>query len=244
MKISKNELPSSLTITGDGLSDMVRYLPYPAHVKDIQSGKYMLSNQENVEIYGMDKVDDIIGMTVHDLDSRMRSRWGITYAKVIDQLDYEVNDKNTTRVDENRVLVNSEGLLRLQTMVKIPAQGFDNKPKAILTFSYDLLDRLNNNDLFQLYLKKYVKKYDAIKYFLIHLNIDEYFYSNQKKDFPSEKQILVMLALAEQRNYKRIAAQLNIAYKTVESHIAKLKEKITSGNLDQMVYRLRRRGHI
>lgn len=243
MKIPEDKLPNDVMISGDILSDIVQYLPHPAHVKDIKSGKYVLSNKENVEIYGIKKTNDIIGTTVHDLDTTMRPRWGGAYADVIDRLDYDVNDKSSTVTDKNRVLVNSEGLLRLQTMVKIPAKGFDNKPKAILTFSYNLLDHLNDYDLFQLYLNKYAKKSDAIKYFLKHLGVDEHFYFNERKNFPSEKQVLVMLTLAEQNNYKRVAAALDIAYKTVDSHILKLKNKIISGSLDHIVHQIRKRRH-
>ncbi len=240
-EIIEEKLLNDVMISGDILSNIVQHLPHPAHVKDIKSGKYVLSNKENVEIYGIEKANDIIGTTVHDLDSKMRPRWGKVYVGVVDRLDYDVSDKSTTVTDKNRVLVNSEGLLRLQTMVKIPAKGFDNKPKAILTFSYNLLDSINDCGLFQLYINQYTRKTDAIKYFLKHLEADKHFYFNERKNFPSKKQVLVLLALAEHGNYKRVAAVLDIAYKTVESHILKLKNKITSGNLDQIIHQIRKR---
>ncbi len=102
---SEDMLPGDVMISGDILSNIVQHLPHPAHVKDIKSGKYVLSNKENVEIYGIKKTNDIIGTTVHDLDCKMRPRWGKVYVGVVDRLDYDVREKNSTVTDKNRVLV-------------------------------------------------------------------------------------------------------------------------------------------
>lgn len=235
---------NKLTITGEVLTDFVQHLPLSAHVKDIKTGKYLLSNKTNSRIYGIEDEEEIIGLTVHDLDRKMYSKWGKEYAKIVYKLDREVKKKNYVVKDEGRVIFDSKGLLRLQTMIKIPVRGINNKIKCIFTFSQNLTDRIDHFDLFKLYLHQYLKKRDAIQSFLAHLQIDHFFYFDERKDCPSEKQVLVMLALSEQHNYKSVARLLNINYKTVESHIFQLKYKIIFGSLDKVIVQIRKRNWV
>lgn len=241
MKRKSIDKLNKLKVTGEILTDFVQYLPLSAHVKDIKTGKYLLSNKTNSRIYGIEDEEEIIGLTVYDLDKRMQSKWGKEYAQTIYKLDREVSKKNYVVKDEGRVICDSKGLLRLQTMIKIPVRGINNKIKCIFTFSQNLTGCIDHWELFQLYLNKYQKKRDAIKLFLTHLQVDHYFHFNERKDCPSEKQVLVMLALAEQNNYKTVAKLLNVTYKTVESHIFQLKDKIVFGNLDKVIIQIRKK---
>lgn len=228
-----------LSLNGDLLYNFINHLPHPWHIKEVETGKYILSNHANVKIYGLRNPDEIIGLTVHDLNHKMQ--WGIQYIDLIEQLDQQTKKTREVMLDHDRVLVGDRGLLRLQTMVKVPLKGLDERVKAILTYSYNVVDRLTDFELFTLYLKQYQKKREAIKCFLIHINASKYFNLSLRNAMPSVKQVLVLIALSEHRNYKNAAKTLNISYKTLESHIVGIKNKLVNVGLDQIVFNIRNR---
>jgi hypothetical protein len=239
MELRHKYFIQDLSLSGDLLYNFIHHLPHPWHIKEVKTGQYILSNQANVKIYGLRNPDEIIGLTVHDLNHKMQ--WGMQYIDLIEQLDQQTKKRKQVMLDNDRVLVGDRGLLRLQTMVKVPLKGLDERVKAILTYSYNVVDRLTDLELFTLYLKQYQKKREAIKYFLTHLNINRYFNLSIRNALPSMKQVLVLIALSAHRNYKNSAKTLNISYKTLESHIVGIKNKLVNVGLDQIVFNIRNR---
>ncbi len=46
-------------VAGDHLFNFISSLTEPAHIKTIKDGKYIFSNESNLEIYGLSNVNDI-----------------------------------------------------------------------------------------------------------------------------------------------------------------------------------------
>lgn len=212
-------------IAGDALFDFVSSMPEPAHVKDSKNGKYIFSNQGNLEIYDLKNVNNIIGATVHDLDGFMRPFWGENFVKCIDELDYRVKDKKETVVDKNRVFLDKFGLVHIQNMTKVPVLNNNKQAKAVLTLSYDLTRTTDLFSLFKMYKGIYPKKTTAISYFKKYLKIDQFFYETL-----TEKEILCLLYMKRNKCHKSTAAAMNISLKTVETHVSHIirKSKIYS----------------
>ena len=219
----------------DGLFDFVQHLPNPAHVKNIQTGKYLLSNKNNARIYAIENEADLVGLTVRDIE-------GNDYVDVVNELDAQVRTQKIQLIDERRVVVNRNGILRLQTMHKIPIRGFTHKqPQCILTLCHDFINYLTSAELFSLYLKAYPQKPLSILLYLKHIKVDHYFKSHDFYDAPSHKQILILLKIAELSDYGRVAQALNMTRKAIDYHISNLKEKIHCGGINQLIVDLRNR---
>lgn len=124
-------------------------------------------------------------------------------------------------------------------MVKIPIKSRNNT-SYLLTWREKLTNNYSYTELLQLYLINFSNQTEAIKSFLIYLDLAKYFNCNQRKTSPSEQQLRIILALADNRNYKNIAQFLGIAYKTVEAHIYQLKHKLLFGSLEILVEELRK----
>lgn len=113
-KVYKN-----LSISGESLIDLIQHLPNSAHLKDIKTGQYILSNKNNAKIYDFEDENKIIGLIVDDIENQ-------DYVNVVHQLDYQVIQQNSCVNDHCRLVHNRNGILRLQNMLKIPITGFDN----------------------------------------------------------------------------------------------------------------------
>lgn len=228
-------LPNQFSALGDFLSNFIEALPDSAHVKDSKTGKYVLSNQTNLEFYGIKSVNDLVGLTVHDLDQFMNSRWGNKFAKTVDALDYEVY-ANRHRVNDKRVVLTKNGFIRLQNMIKIPVIGMNGSVTGVFTLSYDLTKDI---DLFQLYeyYKQYYSKNEAIDKFLNYLNLDQFFHEN-----PTDAEILVLLTMRIDNSYKWSANKLGIRVKTVEIHSGHIRNKLKGISLHQLLGYIRNHG--
>lgn len=76
---------------------------------------------------------------------------GPDYVKAVHHLDAEVKIENKQISDQQRVIVNRNGILRLQTMLKISVSGcYNQQTQGILTLCYNHINKLNLIDLFSL----------------------------------------------------------------------------------------------
>lgn len=62
--------PSCFKLYGDALEDFLQYFPQPAALKQFSTGKYELSNLLNAKSYGLSHANDLIGLTVHDIEKK------------------------------------------------------------------------------------------------------------------------------------------------------------------------------
>lgn len=212
----------------------VHYLSKPASIKESKTGNYVFANELAARAHGVNHPNELLGFTINDFaDSH--------YAAKMNQLDDELVQKKQPINDESKILVQSGGFLCLHTTVKIPVYGKNDHVQWILTFCDNWTNKLTDCELFNLYLSEYHNKKIAIQLFLQHLGIDKFFELNGKQNNPSEKQVLVLLALAEHGNYKLVARALNLAYKTVDSNIVQIRNKLVSASLDSLIAFLRKK---
>lgn len=231
-------LPHTLPITGDFLYDFIQELPHPAHVKDPKTGQYIFTNEKNIKIYGLESVKQLIGTTVQDLDELMGSRWDNSYAMTVENLDQQVYQSKCIVKDNNRIMLTSDGFVRIQNMVKIPVLGIHNDVKAIATFSYALSKGIELTDLFNIYKKYYPKKRAAITCFLKYLKIETYF-----RDLPTEAELKLLLVMREDSTYKGAAKKLGVKPKTIEVHRAHIRDKLKNPSLNKLLSVIRNEFH-
>lgn len=234
MKKGKLLLPPNFTVRGEFLNDFITAFPYPAHVKDITDGTYLLSNTVNVQLYGFHSIEQFIGLTVHDLNQKMQPWWRDEYAKQVAAMDQYVRNKKQPTYDNNRKIVTNDGFIRIQNMVKIPVTNHCDKILAIFTFSEDLTHTTNLFHLFNLYRKNFSNKRMAIQQFIKYLNIDKFFEFS-----PTEAEIFILLAMIKSNSHKYVAKVLCIEPKTVEMHVRNMKNKLRNGNLAKLLMELR-----
>jgi hypothetical protein len=231
MEKKESLLSNQFIALGDFLANFVAAFPYPVHVKDVETGKYIFSNQAAAEIYGLKSVDEMIGLTEYDL-AYFQSRLGTVYAKVIEKLDRQT--KTHKQFVQNKcVILTSAGFVRVQEMVKIPVLGVSKKVNAVFTFSYDLTSEVDLFSLFKLYKQHYPKK-QAIKAFLKYLNIAQFFIKD-----PTEREVLMLLAMRNDDSQKYVANLLDIGAKTVETHRSHLRRKLKNIDFHKLLVCMR-----
>lgn len=208
---------TNFKIGEDALFDFVSAMPGPAHLKEIKTGRYIFSNQSNLEVYSLNQVSEIIGATVQDLDVFMSPYWGKGFADHIDFLDFQVREKQETVVVQQKVFLDKCGLIHIQNMTKTPVLSNNNKVAAILTLSFDLTSKADPLRILEYYKSIYPKKSDALHYFSNHLNIKKFF-----NEPLTEKELLCMVYMKQNTSYKSIAASLGLGIKTVETHISNI----------------------
>ncbi len=221
-------------IDNNALFDFVLAFPEPAHIKDPYSRKYICSNKHNLEVYGIDKPEKIVGLTVHDLDNFMKPYWGEGFANQIDDFDDVVLKQNSTLTDESRVFLDKFGLVHVQNMTKVPVLNSKNKVSAILTTSFDITEKVNRFVIFDKYREIYNKKRQACLYLMKHMRINMFF-----REVLSEKEMLCLLYMTENNTHKNLTQKMHITNKTVESHVHNITNKLKSKTITEILEFLR-----
>ena len=227
----------AFTVAGDVLFEFAAALPEPAHIKSTEDGRYLFSNQRNLEIYGLTRPEEIVGATVHDLDGFMRPFWGQRFAQGIGQLDDRVTHHQETVTDNHRVFLDTVGLLHIQDMTKLPVLNKTNRVAAILTLSVDRTHQTDAFELLDLYKRVYTKKSEAIDYFTRHLHLEPFF-----QGALTEKELSCLLYMQRNRCHKSIAQAMAVGLKTVETHVSHLIGKAAHGDLSKCLVFLRQQG--
>ena len=208
------------------LYDFISSFPEAAHLKDVNTKKYIHSNIHNLKVYGLNDPKKVIGLTVHDLDNFMKPYWGEGFANQITEFDSSIKKNTVIITDKNRVFLDKFGLVHIQNMTKAPICNKDNKVSAILTMSFEITNTLDRFHIFNIYKKIYKKKREACLYFLQHLKIIKFL-----KEILSDKEIICLLNMVENKSHKWIAGKMTISHKTVESHISNIMNKIKNESL-------------
>ncbi len=213
-------IANNFIIKGNILLDLVQSLPEPAHIKDAKTGKYIVSNKSNLEIYGLNDISQILGKTVRDLDSFMKPYWGSTFARRISDLDNKVCKYKKLIREIDRIFIAKSGLIHVQDMTKAPVFK-EQKVSAIFTHSHDKTKDVDLFRLFDIYLGKYESKLEARQYFCKYLKIDSFFY-----ELPSVAEIRFLLYGRNYNSINEIANRMNRSKATIESHISHVNTKI------------------
>ena len=233
--MEKSGIPISFKIAGNGLFDFASSLKDAVDIKDARSGRYIYCNKRNLKLYGFDNHDQVLGLTVHDLDYVMRPYWGPLFADAISLLDKRIVISGNTKKDEDRAFLNRDGLIRVISAIKTPLLNERNRISAIMCISYDMTKQVNCLEILKLYKQSYKRKRDAIQMFMRHIKVEHYFTKRL-----TEKEVLCLLHMKHQNSYLEISKSLFISVKTVETHMSNLISKLKDKDLARLMLHLRK----
>jgi len=185
---------SNKKITDAFVTDAMASITDVAHIKDAKTKQYINCNASTLRCFGLEKPEQIAGLTAMDLDGFMRPYWGDAYANKIDQMDHLVCTKLET-ISHKEVTIVKSGFMQLQTLIKMPIIN-NNKASSIFTITQNLTDTLDLNALYDLYKNHYTSK-DAVNYFLKYLELDTYF-----TEMPTSLELSKLIDQTLQTNYK------------------------------------------
>lgn len=209
------------------LLSLIENFPVSASLKEADTGRYIISNAYNARQLGIDNPADLIGLTIHDVKFR-HSQWGMEYANAIEKLDFLAREKKTHMLGRHRFLDDS-GEARLEEMVKFPVLGSRADILGIVTYRHDVTPTLPPIQLYQLHQSFYGPR-SAIIRVLAYLKLDQCFIAK-----PTEAQFKVFLLKAERFSNKEVARFLALSDRTVECHLAALRNKVVDGNLARVL---------
>lgn len=227
---SKNHIaiPSSFSYQDNSFFCLIETLPHAAHLKAVDTGKYLISNSPNANLFGITP-QDMIGLTVNDLEDYVD--YEPEYPDYIKNLDKQtVYNASPTRYQEN--FLTHEGYIRVQNTIKVPMLDSNNKVIAIFTCDDNLTNSIDTIYLFHLYKQRYAKR-QAIAYFLRFFKIETYF-----NILPTEAELLTLLALQTERTYKRASTRLKLQLRTIDTNLSRLREKLQIISLQELIIKL------
>ncbi|MBY0379500.1 MAG: hypothetical protein K2P99_03750 [Burkholderiales bacterium] len=198
--------------------DVINGYSGSAHLKDIQSGKYVISNISNLDIFGFSAQDQIIGYSIWDLNSFMSPYWGNNFANEINDIDIKTSFTNINH-NIKKWFLSPDKKLRLHEIQKIPIKNSKGKITSILTLSNNNISNCNYFELYRNYKFFYKNKNTAIKEFLSHIEAIDYFYC-----LPTESELEILI-LKYKYNFpvKEISSILKKSVKSIEQHIYNLR---------------------
>jgi len=217
------------------LCDYMNASSQPASIKSPESEKYIFSNAANTDLMGFASTDQLIGLTVHDLNFS-RSQQGNAWAEKIRRMDCLARKKKCAVEDTDKYL-NENGILSYKTTTKLPLIGMRGNVFGIVTFSQDLTHRLSHRLLYEQY-KHICGKKIAIQRTLRHLEVECFFYTP-----PTETELLVLIQRAAGNVDKDIARVHGVSIRTIETHFVNLRAKLKGEVLPGVIFRLRNPSH-
>jgi hypothetical protein len=209
------------------LISLIENFPVSASFKEADTGKYIVNNSYFSRQFGVENPMDLVGITIRDLKFRQQE-WGTQYVTMIEKLDFHAREKKSHVLGRNQFLDDS-GEAQLEEMVKFPVLGSRGNILGIVTYRHDITPTLPPNSLYRLYRNFYDAK-SAIKRVLTCLEVDQYFVTP-----PTDAQFRVFLLKAERFANKEIGKFLGMSDRTVECHLAALRNKAVDGNLSPVL---------
>lgn len=202
-----------------------------AHIKDVSSGKYVDSNVINVQKFGLNKPEDIIGFTIYDLNNIMKSNWDSKIVNDISDME-KLAVASLKSVADKRIFLSMDGRVWMHDMIKIPIINSRGKVNSIYTTSNNITSSLGLRNLLNTYLKFYnthALKPIGIKKYMEHINILPNFYK-----LPTEGELKILIAKVKYSASKNIANDLDLSLSTVHRHLENLKTK-TNSDLSKII---------
>ncbi|WP_158899276.1 LuxR C-terminal-related transcriptional regulator [Burkholderia sp. L27(2015)] len=205
------------------LIKLIETCPCPASFKEADTGKYIVNNACNARQFGVLNPKDLNGLTINDLKFAQPT-WGAQYASTIEKLDFLASDEKRF-VTDRHLFLDDSGEVRYEKLTKAPVLGLRKKILGIVTYRHDLTHTVPLADLCALY-EQFYEKPEVITRLLQYFKIDTNFITQ-----PSEGQFNVLLQKARGYSTKEIAKRLDLAPRTVDSHMAALRGKTVDGGL-------------
>lgn len=203
---------------------LINVLQHSAHLKEVKSGKYALSNVKTLALFGFNLPKDIVGLTLKDMDSFMNTFWG-NNANDVEEYDKQVISSMNTVTDTNRAWLTFDQQVFRHKMFKYPVISQNGAIKYILTISEKDHSYLDTFSKYNLY-KKLIEPNMFMPKFLDELGALNCFDIN---NLPTESEVMNLLFRLNYFTNKEIAFKRSINIKTVEKQLSCLRERIIPG---------------
>lgn len=206
---------------------LIQGLPGCAHIKSNENFTYQLANNATLNLLGFKNARELIGKNDYDLAKIMQWRWPSKFAQELQDYDSSViQEKKPIIGIEEKPYLNSNGLLVINALTKIPLYSTDNEPLGVLTFAFDTVKAKSPLDIRALYKNIYSEKNEAHKKFIEHIGLSKLISQNHSEHaFITERELDCLIACCRGKTTKEVAKQFSVSHRTIEKHIENLKNK-------------------
>jgi len=215
------------------LTSTIEHYPYPAYLKEADTGKFIVSNVNAAQRWGLHDPNGFIGLTLHDMPYA-KTPWGARHASMISELDVRVRHTKNPVLSRHPFL-DANGDAQWVEIIKSPALGMRQALLGIATYRRDLTDTLSYAQVFDLYREFYGAP-QAIRRTLAYLGIEQCFAVQ-----PTEAPFRILLHKADRYSHKQVARMLGISHRTVDFQIDVLRNQVVDGDLARVLSLIRRR---
>lgn len=225
-----NSQLSGVDYMGYSIVELVKNFPFIAHVKDVDTHRYILTNCNNLKLFGFKNENDLLGKNVFDLANVMIDKWPKEYAETINIYDQMVvNTKRAVKVTPDAFL-NRDGFVVVHSLTKLPLfDPFENL-QAILTLVFDSTKQEKLETLRELYNILYYNRKIGDNKFLQFLGV-----SAQLAARITKRELDFILSLVRHKTLKEVANDLNISIKGVEALCARLRALMNCYTTSELV---------
>ncbi len=230
------KLAEPFCVTDSVLHDIMFSCPTGIHIKDAKTGHYLDGNQALMDFFDLRDIKDLLGFSVLDIDKFMRPYWGLGYAQRVAELDRKVVASSASQKNLNEIMFDTNNLVYIQDLIKIPLAGQGNRVKAILTIFTNKTQETDPFTLLNIYTKMYDNPSIGIKNFMRFLKLTDFF----QEDL-TYKEIICLMHMLVKSDHKIVAKKLNISIRTVETHASHITKKLKSGDITTVLTHLRSR---
>ncbi len=214
----------------DAWFEFVDAFPGLAHIKDGTTRSYLHINPNVLPCFGASSPQEIIGLTIDDLDQTMKPYWVAGFATQVTELDKETVATRAAISNRTQLLIDKNNRLHLLNTTKVPIVSDVSRRVLILTVSIDVTKNMSVFFILKQYMEIHPAKKKACIATMNHLGIIKFF-----KEILSVKELFCLFHMMENRSYKFLAQQMHISVKTVQSHINHIVEKSVFHTIAQVL---------
>jgi len=206
------------------LDSIIKKHPYSASFKEADTGKYILVNDRLARDVGAADPQELVGLTVHDLQSTQTKALSDTAAQ-IEKLDFLACENKEPAQSRLMFCKSDGGAVLYEEIIKVPVLSRGGKTLGVVTYQRNLTPIMPLNDVYNAYRRFYTAP-EAVEHMLNYLDIKHCFSTP-----PSEAPLRVLLARAERYSNKQIGNLLGISHRTVDYQLDALRDRVIDGDL-------------
>jgi hypothetical protein len=235
-----------VTCLGDDLFNFLDKSHYSAHLRDIETNKYIFGNLFSTKNIGLKSKNDIVGLTpneviAHRLSVENKHVYLSAWEKKLQNLlskTYALSEKilhEKTEAIQRDIELSITGFIRITQTIRSPVFNTKKQVVAIASVDYDFAQQCELLELFGLY-QRYLPEKNAIQNFLRCLDIDHYFY-----ELPTAQELMIILLMCQDSSTAFVTSRLSIPPEAFEAHKANLNRKFSNFDLTHLLISLRTR---
>jgi DNA-binding CsgD family transcriptional regulator len=218
------------------------------NIKDAKTTKYIVCDQVQATNYGFKSPEEIIGLTGSDLTDHLIE---VSQHKVTPE--FSVLEKNNVKEAisadikvimtgepnyRKEIIPTASGIIHIGKMIKQPVFGKNKKILAICTTDIDITNHYSLSNLLAVYTQ-YFNPAQAVSNFLHYLRLVESF-----EKLPTLQELKLLIAMTPNASSKQVALQKGLKLRTVDSYKARIRRKLKTLSLGEILVQLRTRSQL